>query len=128
MTRIGVMMVSAFALLVAGCSKSSKAITLTTSNFEERVLKSKQPVFVDFWAEWCGPCKRMDPIIRELAEEYDGRVVFGKLNVDDYPEIVARYNVNAFPTFLVFKDGELKERTIGMAPKLHLSNILGALQ
>jgi thioredoxin 1 len=117
------------ALVLPGCSsETDKAITLTTSNFQEIVLKSKQPVLVDFWAEWCGPCKEMDPIIRGLAAEFEGRAVVAKLNIDDYPEIVDRYEVEGFPTYLVFKAGELKHRVKGVRPKQYLRDLLGAMQ
>jgi thioredoxin 1 len=124
-----VVSVAAAILCLPGCgSESSKAITFTTKNFEDEVLKSKQPVLVDFWADWCGPCKMMDPIIKELAAEYEGRVIVGKVNIDDYPEIPKRYGIEGIPTFLVFKNGELKRRVTGIAPKQYLSDLLGAMQ
>ena len=103
-------------------------ITFTDGGFDQEVLQSTVPVLVDFWAEWCGPCKEMDPIIRQLAEDFEGKAVIGKVNIDDYPEIRAKYGVDGFPTFLVFKDGELKRRIPGMVPKHYLSDLLGALQ
>jgi thioredoxin 1 len=117
-------------LFIAGCnnSESSKTITLTAGNFEEKVLKSKQPVLVDFWAEWCKYCKDMDPVIRELAAEYEGRAVVGKINTDDYPEIMQKYAVRGLPTFLVFKNGEVRQTIVGGTRKQYLSDLLGALQ
>src|SRR5437762_3557266 len=118
MTR-RVMLVLAFAALVLpGCGADhGKEITVTSSNFEEKVLRSKQPVLVDFWAEWCGPCKRMEPVIRELSVEFEGKVVVAKVNIDDYPDIPRRYDVEGYPTFLIFKDGQLKRRLVGIQPK-----------
>jgi thioredoxin 1 len=115
-------------ILLAGCSESGKTVTLTAGNFEEKVLKSKQPVLVDFWAEWCGPCKMMDPVIKELAAEYEGKVVVAKVNADDYPEILQKYGIEGLPTFLVFRNGELRHRIVGGTRKQHLSDLLGALQ
>src|SRR5207253_4268684 len=92
--QIAVMAGIAALPFLSGCtSESSKTITLTAGNFEEKVLKSKQPVLVDFWAEWCKYCKDMDPVIKELAAEYEGRAVVAKLNADDYPEILQKYGV-----------------------------------
>jgi thioredoxin 1 len=121
--------VAAALFFLPGCSsESSKAITLTTANFEEKVLKSKQPVLVDFWAEWCGYCKQMDPVIKELAAEYEGKVVVAKMNADDYPEIMKKYGIEGLPTFLIFKNGELRRRIEGSKPKQYMSDVLGAMQ
>ena len=84
---------------------SEKVQTLTDTNFEQSVIKSSQPVVVDFWAEWCGPCRRLAPTIDELATDYDGRVVVGKLNVDDNPVIQSLFSIMGIPTVLIFKGG-----------------------
>jgi thioredoxin 1 len=117
------------ALTVPGCSSAgSKTVTLTTSNFEEKVFNNKGPVLVDFWADRCPPCRTMDPVIRELASELEGKVLVGKVNIEEHPEIAAKYGIGAIPTFLVFKDGDLKRRLQGVQDKQYLRDILGAMQ
>ena len=91
--------------------------TFTTENFEAEVLNSSVPVFVDFYADWCGPCKMMSPVIDKLAEEFDGRIKVGKINVDDYPEIAARYGIMSIPNMKFFKGGEVVDEVIGAVPK-----------
>ena len=81
------------------------------------MIQSAQPVVVDVWAPWCGPCNRVGPLIDELAEQFDGRVTVGKLNIDDNPEIAGKYKVSSIPTVLVFQDGEVVERFVGVQPK-----------
>jgi len=130
---MGVIVISAAAvsaLLLPGCSRkeSSKAMTLTAGNFEAEVLHSKKPVLVDFWAEWCGPCMMMDPVIKELAAECYGKAVVGKVNVDDHPAISKKYGITEIPTFLVFKDGELTRTIVGTKSKDYLKNVLQVLQ
>lgn len=93
------------------------ATQFTDASFQTEVLGSDKVTVVDLWAEWCGPCKAMNPIIEELASEYDGRAVVGKLNVDDNPEVPTNYNIRGIPTFLIFKGGELKEKLVGMQSK-----------
>ncbi|MCK9617453.1 MAG: thioredoxin [Lentimicrobiaceae bacterium] len=93
------------------------AIELTDSNFEEIVLKTDKPVIVDLWAEWCGPCRMVKPIIEELAVEYDGKAVIGKLDVDSNPGITARFGVRNIPTILFFKNGEIVDKQVGAVPK-----------
>ena len=92
-------------------------ITLIEVNFENEVLKSDKPVLVDFWASWCGPCRMLSPVISELAEEYEGRVKVGKVNVDEEPELASKFDVMSIPTLLVFEDGELVNRAVGARPK-----------
>lgn len=94
-----------------------KPITITDNNFETEVLKSENPVLIDFWAAWCGPCRIIAPIVEELASEYSGKAKIGKLDVDDNQQTAIKYGVRSIPTLLIFKDGELKETIIGAVPK-----------
>ena len=96
---------------------NDKVQTLTDINFDDSVIKAARPVVVDFWAEWCGPCRRLAPTIDELASEYDGRVVVGKLNVDENPAIQSRFSIMGIPTVLIFKGGEVVEQIVGLADK-----------
>ncbi len=90
---------------------------LTQENFGAEVLKSPTPVLVDFWAEWCGPCKMIAPILDELAEEYEGRVRIGKVNIDEQQELAAQYGVRAIPTLLLFRNGEVADQIVGLRSK-----------
>ena len=90
---------------------------LSTSTFDEVVKAADTPVVVDFWAEWCGPCKMITPILEELASEQAGKITVAKLNVDENPDLAMRYNVMSIPTILVFKDGEVAKRLVGAKPK-----------
>ena len=102
------------------------ALELTDSNFEELVLKSDKPVLVDFWAEWCGPCRMVGPIVEELAGEYEGKAVVGKVNVDDNQGVAAQFGIRNIPTLLVFKNGEIVDKQVGVAPKNVLEGKLTA--
>ncbi|NWJ49950.1 MAG: thioredoxin [Bacteroidetes bacterium] len=93
------------------------ALEFTDANFEELVVKSDKPVIVDLWAEWCGPCRMLTPLIEEMAKEYEGRAVIGKLNVDDNPEVTAKFGVRNIPTVLYFKGGEVADKQVGAVPK-----------
>ncbi|MBQ7039825.1 MAG: thioredoxin [Clostridia bacterium] len=99
-------------------------ITITKDNFEQEVMNSTQPVLVDFWASWCGPCKMLSPVISELAEEYEGKVKVGKVNVDEEPELAAAFRIASIPMVVLFKDGEVKEASVGYKPKQQLEEMI----
>ena len=103
----------------------SKTLEITDANFEE-IIKTDQPVLVDFWAEWCGPCKMIGPVVEELANEYDGKAVVGKVNVDENPEISAKFGIRSIPTILFIKGGEIVDKQIGAVPKATLASKLDA--
>ena len=103
------------------------ALQITDASFEEAVLKSDKPVLVDFGAEWCGPCRTIGPIIEELATEYEGRAVVGKVDVDNNQEFTAKYGVRNIPTVLMFKDGEVVGRQVGVASKKTYTDSLDSL-
>ncbi len=93
-----------------------KTIEITDGNFEE-VLATDKPVFVDFWAEWCGPCKMITPLVQELAYDYEGKAVIGKVDVDSNPQVSARFQIRSIPTMLIFKDGQVVDKQIGVTSK-----------
>ena len=95
-------------------------VSLTQENFSSEVLQSQSPVLVDFWAEWCGPCKMIAPILDELAEEYDGKVKIGKVNIDEQQGLAAEYGIRAIPTLLVFHQGQVAEQIVGLKSKRDL--------
>lgn len=92
-------------------------LNVTSDNFETEVAQSEQPVLVDFWAAWCGPCRMVGPVIEELADQYAGRVKVGKLNVDDQAELASKFRVMSIPTIMLFKKGEVVEKVVGARPK-----------
>ena len=98
--------------------------TFTTANFEADVLKSEQAVLVDFWAPWCGPCRKVAPVIDELAGEYAGRIIFGKLNVDENGPLTQQYEVMSIPTIGIFKEGKMVDKIVGFRPKPDLAKLL----
>ena len=95
-------------------------ITLTEENFSQEVLKSATPIVVDFWAEWCGPCKMIAPVLAELATEYDGKVKIGKVNIDEFQQIAINYSIQSIPTLLFFKNGQVADQVVGMRSKRDL--------
>ncbi len=100
------------------------ALEITDANFEELVLKSDKPVLVDFWAEWCGPCRMVGPVVEELSSEYAGKAVIGKVNVDNNSGISAKYGIRNIPTLLFFKNGEVVEKQVGVVAKSVLAGKL----
>ena len=97
-------------------------VTVTNDNFQSDVLGADTPVVVDFWAEWCGPCKMIAPALEELSGEFDGKVKIAKINIDENPDIAAQYGVRSIPTLYMFKDGEVVDQMVGAAPKGKLSD------
>jgi thioredoxin 1 len=102
------------------------ALELTSENFDEIVLKSDKPVLVDFWAEWCGPCRMVGPVVEELAKDYDGKAVVGKVNVDEFGDIAGKFMIRNIPTLLVFKNGEIVDKQVGATSKSVLAGKLDA--
>jgi len=103
------------------------ALEITDANFEETVLKSDKPVMVDFWAAWCGPCRMVGPIIDDISKDYEGKAVVGKLDVDANQDFAAKYGVRNIPTVLIFQNGEVVGRQVGVAPKTTYAEALDAL-
>lgn len=100
----------------------AELLTVTSDNFETEVLQSELPVLVDFWAPWCGPCRVISPLVEEMASEYAGKLMVGKLNVDDHPSIAQKYNITGIPALLFFKDGGVTNTVVGAVPKAVLQD------
>jgi thioredoxin 1 len=105
---------------------NAKIEQLSEASFDASVIKSGVPVLVDFWAEWCGPCKMIAPLLDEMADEYDGKLKIGKVNVDDNQALAGKFGIRAIPTLLLFKDGQVKEQIVGMTSKKDLQKKLQA--
>lgn len=103
------------------------ALEITSENFDEKVLQSDKPVLLDFWAEWCGPCRMVGPIVEEISGEYEGKVVVGKVDVDSNQEIAARYGIRNIPTIVFIKNGELVDKSVGAVPKNVLTEKMDAI-
>ncbi len=103
---------------------ANNVIEITTQNFESEVIGSSVPVLVDFWATWCGPCKMISPIIEELADDFEGRAVVGKVNVDEQAELAERFKIMTIPTVIVFKNGEAIEKSVGAKAKADFAQMI----
>lgn len=102
-------------------------VIVTDTNFDKEVLQSASPIVVDFWAEWCGPCKQIAPVLDELATEYDGKVKLAKVNIDEFQDLAARFRINSIPTFLFFKNGQVVDQVVGLRSKKDFKSKLDQL-
>ncbi|MCH8023344.1 MAG: thioredoxin [Candidatus Marinimicrobia bacterium] len=105
----------------------AEMIELSAENFDQQVVSSDRPVLVDFWAEWCGPCRAIEPALKEVAADYEDRVVVGRLNVDEHPTIASRYGIRSIPSILLFQNGEVSDQIVGAVPKSSITNLLDHL-
>lgn len=100
-------------------------ITITMENFEQEVIKSDKPVLIDFWATWCGPCKMIAPVIEEIAEEYEGKIKVGKVNVDEEPDLTQSFGISSIPTLIFLKDGKAENMLVGLRTKEQITEMFG---
>ncbi|QGG46708.1 thioredoxin [Heliorestis convoluta] len=105
---------------------SEKVVTLTDGNFRSTVLEADKPVLVDFWAAWCGPCKMIAPVIDELANDFDGKAIIGKVNVDDNRQTASEYGIMSIPTLLLFKNGQVVDKAVGFKAKADLAKLINS--
>ena len=103
---------------------SENIATITDSNFDSEVLKSSQPVLIDFWATWCGPCRAIAPVVEQLAKEYAGKLKVGKVNIDEHPKTPTNYDVRSIPTLLLFKDGKVVGQIVGAVPRPKIEDMI----
>lgn len=106
---------------------SDKITEITKDNFEQTVVNSSQPVLVDFWADWCMPCRMLSPAVDEIARSYDGKIVVGKINIDDQPELAQRFGVMSIPTLILFKDGNVSNKSIGVVGKDKITKMIDSV-
>ena len=106
---------------------AANVVEITDANFDEQVAKSPTPVLVDFWAEWCGPCRMLAPTIEELSEEYAGKVTVGKLNTDENRDVAVKYGISAIPTIILFNKGEVAQKLVGLSAKKDIKAALDAV-
>ena len=111
--------------MVTGKEDSKMAVkTITSENFEQEVLKAEKTVLIDFWAEWCGPCRMLSPVVDQVAEEMGDQIIVGKVNVDEQPALAQKFNIMSIPTLLVFKDGSVVQTSVGVRPKQEIVNLV----
>lgn len=103
---------------------SDKSITITNAGFEQTVMGATRPVLIDFWAEWCNPCRMLSPTVDQIAEDYKDRAIVGKVNIDEEPELANRFGVMSIPTLIVFNDGNVAAKTVGVVPKTKIAAML----
>ncbi len=103
------------------------ALEITDENFQDLVMKSDKPVMIDFWAEWCGPCRMVGPVVEEISKEYDGKAVVGKVDVDKNPQLSVQFGVRNIPTIIFVKNGEVVDKSVGAVPKTQLTSKLDAI-
>ena len=113
--------------LIGGKVMGSNTLVFTDSNFSEEVVSSELPSLVDFWAEWCAPCKSIAPIVEELAKEYQSKVKIGKLNVDENPKTATQYGIRGIPTLLLFKEGKVFQQMVGVKSKTEIQKVLDSI-